>query len=82
MNCNLEKTPTTHSKNAPSADLLKQAGAFIRNDDDAGLLRYLQRSWSQWKLAQLLDGDDSAGDLEAREMGGHVDDGRVHGGEV
>ena len=59
MSCNLEQTPTTQGENAPAADLLKQAGAFTRDNDDAGLLRYLQHEWAPWELADLLDGDDS-----------------------
>ncbi len=42
-----------------NAALLTDAGRFIRNDDERGLLSYLRRSWSVGELSALLHGDDS-----------------------
>lgn len=59
MTCQLDTIPTKLEQMDPGVTLLREASAYIRENDDAGLTRYLRRSWSVGDLANLLHGDDS-----------------------
>ena len=57
MNTHREAYPTTSDPDV--SNLLKVAGAYIRSDDETGLLRFLRRSWSVGALTDVLQGEDS-----------------------
>ena len=50
---------TTSECGPDVSNLLKEAGAYIRSDDETGLLRFLRRAWSVGALTDLLQGEDS-----------------------
>ena len=59
MTCQPSVTPTLPDGANRGLDLTREAGRFLRNDDEPGLRRYLARAWSIGELAELLQGDDS-----------------------
>ncbi len=59
MTCQLEACTSPFGDAERGSELTREAGRYLRSDDEPGLRRYLRRSWSVGQLAELLHGGDS-----------------------